>query len=224
MSFPARAILVDLDGTLLDTALDLHLAANGMLRDLGRAEVDADAIRAWVGRGIPNLVKRCLAGGLAVVEDEPAPVAALASFRRHYGACNGRRAALYPGVLAGLDALRTKGLRLACITNKAEDFTLPLLDRTGLSGYFEVVVSGDSLPRGKPDPMPLVWVCGRLNLKPRDVLLIGDSINDFKAARAAGCPVFLVPYGYNEGNDVRKLDCDAIVETLEEAAQLITYA
>jgi phosphoglycolate phosphatase len=225
MNFPVKAILLDLDGTLLDTAPDLLEAANGMLRELGRAEVSIAEVRAYVGRGIPNLVKRLLAGRLEAADDPaPPPPEALASFRRHYADSNGRRAALYPGVKEGLDALAAMGLPLACITNKAEAFTRPLLQRAGLSQYFRVVVSGDTLPRAKPDPMPIIWVCGHFDLKPKDMLMIGDSVNDAKAARAAGCPVFIVPYGYNEGRDVRKLDCDAIVATLFEATTLIKPA
>jgi phosphoglycolate phosphatase len=220
-----KAVLLDLDGTMLDTVLDLHVAANAMLRELSRPEVSVEAIRTYVGRGIPNLVKRCLAGRIDAAEDAaPPPQEALASFRRHYAESNGRQAAIYPGVLEGLDAFKSKGLRLACITNKAEAFTRPLLERTGLAGRFDVVVSGDTLPRSKPDPMPLIWVCGHFDLKPQDMLFIGDSVNDFKAARAAGCPVFLVPYGYNEGHDVRNLECDAIVATLFEAARIINPA
>jgi len=220
-----KAVLIDLDGTLLDTVLDLHAAANAMLTDLGCAAVTVDAVRSYVGRGIPNLVKRCLAGRLDAAEDPaPPPADALASFRSHYAAVNGRQAVVYPGVIEGLTMLRAKGLRLACITNKGEAFTLPLLAQTGLAAFFDVVVCGDTLPRSKPDPMQLIWVCGHFDLKPQDMLLIGDSVNDFKAARAAGCPVFLVPYGYNEGHDVRKFECDAIVATLADAARLITTA
>jgi phosphoglycolate phosphatase len=222
---PAKAVLLDLDGTLLDTAPDLLEAANGMLTELGRPEVLIADIRAYVGRGIPNLVKRLLAGRLdAADEPAPPPAAPLASFRRHYADSNGRYAALYPGVKEGLDALAAMNLPLACITNKAEAFTAPLLERTGLAPYFKVVVSGDTLPRAKPDPMPIIWVCGHFDLKPKDMLMIGDSVNDAKAARAAGCPVFIVPYGYNEGQDVRKLDCDAIVASLFDATKLIKPA
>jgi phosphoglycolate phosphatase len=224
-SIAVKAVLIDLDGTMLDTVLDLHAAANMMLRELGQPEVTIESIRAYVGRGIPNLVKRCLARNLEAADDPaPPPADALASFRSHYAETNGRQASIYPGVLEGLETLRIKGLKIACITNKAEAFTGPLLQRTGLAGRFDVVVSGDTLPRSKPDPMQLIWVCGHFDLKPHDMLMIGDSINDFKAARAAGCPVFLVPYGYNEGHDVRKLECDAIVATLFEAAKLIAPA
>jgi phosphoglycolate phosphatase len=220
-----RAVLIDLDGTMLDTVLDLHAAANAMLRDFGRDEIPVETIRTYVGRGIPVLVKRCLAGRLDAADDPaPPPEDALASFRRHYAETNGREAKIYPGVIDGLEALKAKGLRLACITNKAEAFTKPLLQRTGLTDYFDVVVSGDTLPRAKPDPMPLIWVCGHFDLTPHDMLMIGDSQNDFKAARAAGCPIFLVPYGYNEGHDVRKLEGDAIVASLFDAAKLIDPA
>jgi phosphoglycolate phosphatase len=218
-------VLIDLDGTLLDTVLDLHAAANAMLRDLGRAEVAVESIRSYVGRGIPNLVKRVLAGSMDAADDAaPPPPEALASFKRHYSTENGRNAALFPGVLEGLEALKTLDLPLGVITNKAEAFTLPLLQHTGLFPYFDVIVSGDLLPRPKPDPMPLLWASGRLGVSPVDVLMIGDSVHDFHAGRAAGCHVFLVPYGYNEGRDVRDLACDGIVQTLAEAAQRLIHA
>lgn len=220
-----RAVLIDLDGTLLDTVLDLHAAANAMLHDLGRSEISVESIRSYVGRGIPNLVKRVLAGSMAAADDAtPTPAEALASFRDHYRTENGRNAAFFPGVREGLEAFKALGLPLGVITNKAEAFTLPLLQRTGLLPFFEVIVSGDVLPRPKPDPMPLLWACGRLGFSPVDVLMIGDSVHDFHAGRAASCPVFLVPYGYNEGRDVRDLACNAIVSSLAEAAQLLIRA
>jgi phosphoglycolate phosphatase len=227
MSSPlaVRAVLIDLDGTLLDTVLDLHAAANAMLRDLGRPEVSVESIRSYVGRGIANLVKRVLAGSMEAADDAaPPPPEALASFKRHYSTENGRNTALFPGVLEGLEALKVLDLPLGVITNKAEAFTLPLLQRTGLFPYFDVIVSGDQLPRPKPDPMPLLWASGRLGVSPVDVLMIGDSVHDFHAGRAAGCYVFLVPYGYNEGRDVRDLACDGIVPTLAEAAQRLIHA
>lgn len=217
-----RAVLLDLDGTLLDTVLDLHAAANGMLADLGRPPVAVEEIRAYVGRGIPNLVKRVLAGALEAADDpNPPPADALASFKKHYEHFNGRAAKPFPGVVAGLEALKAKGLTLGVITNKAQAFTVPLLERTGLMPYMSVAVAGDQLPKPKPDPMPLVWACGRMNVSPADTLMIGDSVHDFKAGRAAGCKVFLVPYGYNEGQDVQGLAADAIVASIEDAARLI---
>ncbi len=218
-----RAVLFDLDGTLLDTVLDLHAAANAMLHDLGRAPVSVQAIRSYVGRGIPNLVKRILAGVKEVADDpSPAPADALSSFRQHYARANGRQSTLFPGVREGLEAFRALGLPMGVITNKAEVFTLPLLQHAGLAPFFDVVVSGDVLPRPKPDPMPLLWASGRLGVSPATVLMIGDSVHDWHAGRAAGCHVFLVPYGYNEGRDVHDLPCDGIVSSLVEAAQRVT--
>jgi phosphoglycolate phosphatase len=218
------AVLFDLDGTLLDTLPDLHAAACAMLADLGRPELPVESVRSYVGRGIPNLVKRVLAGSLDVADDAtPPPPDALDSFRRHYARENGRQVRPYPGVIEGLQALKAKGLPLAVITNKAQAFTLPLLEQTGLAVYFDVVVSGDILPRQKPDPMALIWACGRLGVSPADTVFIGDSINDFRAGRAADCHVFLLPYGYNEGRDVQELDCDAIVPTVDYASRLITH-
>jgi phosphoglycolate phosphatase len=181
-----------------------------------------EEIRAYVGRGIPNLVKRVLAGQLEAADDpNPPPADALASFKKHYAHFNGRAAQPFPGVVAGLEAFKAMGLPMGVITNKAQAFTGPLLERTGLAPYMSATVSGDQLPKPKPDPMPLVWACGRMNVSPADTLMIGDSVHDFKAGRAAGCKVFLVPYGYNEGQDVRGLDCDAIVGSILEAAQSI---
>lgn len=218
------AVLFDLDGTLLDTVPDLHAAVCAMLRDLGRPELPLDAVRSYVGRGIPNLVKRVLAASLDVADDAaPPPADALASFRRHYARENGRATRLYPGVLDGLEALKAKGIPLAVITNKAAAFTVPLLEMTGLAPYFDVIVSGDSLPRAKPDPMPLVWACGRLGVSPAEAVFVGDSVNDFRAGRGAGCHVFLLPYGYNEGHDVQELACDAIVPTVAIAAGLVRH-
>ena len=224
-SIPALAVgavLFDLDGTLLDTIPDLHAATSAMLRELGRPELPVATIRSFVGRGIPNLVKRTLANSLDVADDPtPPPPAALEAYWRHYARENGCNVKLYPGVIDGLEAFKAKGIPMAVITNKAGAFTHPLLESTGLAKYFDVVIGGDLLPKHKPDPMGLVWACGRLNVSPADALFIGDSINDFVAGRAAGCHVFLLPYGYNEDRDVHELECDAIVSTVFDAAQHI---
>jgi len=130
----------------------------------------------------------------------------------------------FPGVVEGLQALRAMGVHLACITNKAEAFTIPLLRDTGLLDYFELVLSGDTLPKRKPDPLPLLHACKHFGVEPGELLLIGDSLNDTQAARAAGSPVFCVPYGYNRGRPVAELDLDAVVPSLLEASKLITKA
>jgi phosphoglycolate phosphatase len=149
---------------------------------------------------------------------------ALPIYERCYADINGRHTTIYPGVVEGLEALRAQGFPLACVTNKSGRFTRPLLEQVRLASYFTEVVAGDTLPRKKPDPLPLLHVCGRLGIGPPEMLMIGDSLNDAQAARAAGCPVFCVTYGYNEGHDVRELDIDAIVESLVEATRLIQKA
>ncbi|MCX7165442.1 MAG: phosphoglycolate phosphatase [Rhodocyclales bacterium] len=214
-----RSVTIDLDGTLLDTVPDLAAAANAMLRELGRPEYPIDTIAAFIGRGIPKLVARCLPDLEADAVEQ-----AQAVFRRHYAVENGRRSRLFPGVLEGLQAFRAAGLPMAVITNKAAAFTEPLLVATQLDSWFEFAVSGDSLPEKKPHPMPLLHACERMGTVPAENLHIGDSRHDAAAARAAGCPVFLVPYGYNEGEDVQGIDCDAIVTSLVEAARRATSA
>ncbi len=218
------AVMVDLDGTLLDTAPDLAAAAERMLAALRLAPRSQAEIRSFIGKGIPKLVQRCLQASAdatcaAALQDE-----ALAMFEQFYFEESGRRTAVYPGVFEGLERLRGLRLRLACVTNKAARFTLPLLQQKGLAPYFELVVSGDTLARKKPDPMQLAHICAAFALAPAEVLLIGDSVNDALAARAAGCPVLCVSYGYNEGGDVHDLGCDAIVETLSEAANILQSA
>ena len=211
------SVTLDLDGTLLDTVTDLHAAAAATLAELGLPQRSEAEVRNFVGRGIPNLVQRCLPEGWVAPEGETA----LDVFKRHYARVNGTTAKPYPGVIEGLEAFRRMGLPLAVITNKASAFTGPLLAATDLARYFEFAISGDSLAEKKPHPLPLLNACARLGSVAADNLHIGDSASDADSARAAGCPVFCVPYGYNEGRAVHELDCDAIVATLEAAATMI---
>ncbi len=213
--------MIDLDGTLADSVPDLAVATNRMLREIGRPDLPESAVRTFVGKGIPRLVERALAGAVDGKVDKETLDAAMPVFERHYLAVNGKHTTLFPDVMDGLDALRAAGLPLACVTNKAGRFTLPLLDQLGIAGYFAQVIAGDTLPQKKPDPAPLLHACRQFKISPREMLMIGDSMNDAEAARAAGCPVFCVTYGYNEGQDVRGLDVDAIVTSLIEATRLI---
>lgn len=224
--FPLRvkAVIIDLDGTLADSVPDLAAAANMMLRELGRPDLPESLIRTFVGKGIPKLVERVLAGSLEGNVPETALKAALPVYERYYAGVNGKHTTLFPGVAEGLEALRAAQLPLACVTNKAERFTTPLLEQLGIAPYFSQVIAGDTLPQKKPDPAPLLYACRRFGIEPREMLMIGDSMNDAQAARTAGCPVFCVTYGYNEGRDVRELDVDAIVPTLYEATRLIQKA
>lgn len=214
--------MIDLDGTLLDTIPDLAAAANLMLTELKRPALPESLIRNFVGKGIDNLIERTLTGSMDGKPDAALFQQALPIYERSYRAVNGKHTTLYPGVREGLDLLRAQGYPMVCVTNKSERFTLPLLDYVSLSSYFEVIVAGDTLPQKKPDPAPLLHACKRLNVAPGEMLMIGDSMNDAQAARAAGCPIFCVTYGYNEGHDVHTLDVDAIVASLVEATHLIS--
>jgi phosphoglycolate phosphatase len=218
---PIRAVLIDLDGTLLDTAPDLAAAANRMLAQVGLPPREPQLIATFIGKGIPMLVRRALAGSLEGTADEAQYERALPLFERYYAEESGRRAEPYPGAREGIERLRALDLRLACVTNKTERFTCELLERTGFAASFDLAVCGDSVARKKPDPMPLLFACERFEVSPGEALFIGDSLNDVTAARAAGCPVWCVPYGYNEGLPIDALDCDRIVATLGEAAGLI---
>jgi phosphoglycolate phosphatase len=226
LSFPLaiKGVTIDLDGTLLDTIPDLAAATNMMLIELRLPPLDIEVIRTFVGKGIPRLVERALARDIDGTATPEEMAHALPIYERHYVEVNGRHTTIYPGVKEGLDNLRAQGLPLACVTNKSGRFTLPLLDKIGLAPYFETVVSGDTLARKKPDPDPLLHACDALDIAPREMLMIGDSINDAQAARAAGCPIFCVTYGYNEGHDVRDLDTDALVDSLVDAAALVHKA
>ena len=215
------AVMIDLDGTLLDTVPDLAAAAERMLAALGLPLRTQEEIRSFIGKGIPNLVQRCLQASAGDARAEALQAQALALYQDFYFAESGRRTTVYPGVIEGLERFRAMRLRLACVTNKAARFTVPLLEQKGLAPYFELVVSGDTLARKKPDPVQLAHICAAFALAPAQVLLIGDSANDTLAARAAGCPVWCVSYGYSEGGDVHNLDCDAIVSSLSEAADIL---
>jgi phosphoglycolate phosphatase len=217
-----RAAVIDLDGTMLHTAPDFLVAVNRMRAELGLADLDIETITHFVGKGTENLMRRVLGVDYDAAGVEEHFPRALASYQKHYLAINGDHATLYPGVREGLEALQAKGLRLACVTNKPIAFALPLLEKTGLRRYFDLVYGGDSLPKKKPDPYPLLKVCEDFGLQPPQVVAIGDSSNDAEAARAAGCRVLNVPYGYNHGESIHDVDSDGIVPTLLDAAQLIS--
>ncbi|WP_050462776.1 phosphoglycolate phosphatase [Herbaspirillum autotrophicum] len=217
-----KAAIIDLDGTMLDTAPDFHVAVNRMRADLGLTPLAMQTIVDFVGKGTENLMRRVLAVDYDEQEVEQHFAQALESYQYHYPLINGDYSTLYPGVIDGLNAMKQKGLRLACVTNKPLAFALPLLEKKGLRSYFEIVYGGDSLPQKKPHPAPLLQVCKDFDLQPARVVAIGDSSNDAQAARAAGCRVLNVPYGYNHGEPIHDVDSDGIVQTLLEAANLIS--
>lgn len=216
-----RAVLLDLDGTLLDTAPEIAAAAADMLAELGLDAVSAPPVSSFIGKGIPSLVRRTLEASLGRTPDDRRMGSGLESFFFHYEKRNGRMATAYPGVREGLAAMHAAGFPLACVTNKSARFAEPLLVATGLHGYFSAIVSGDTAARKKPEPDPVLMACSRLGVAAADALMIGDSTNDALAARAAGCAVLLVPYGYSEGVDVQSIICDGIVPSLLHLAGLL---
>jgi len=216
-----KAVVIDLDGTLLHTAPDLAAAAQRMAEELNLPPIDEATVKTYIGNGVSRLVKRVLTGEMDAEPDAELFERAIKLYQKHYGNNVSRESRPFDGVVEGLKAFRQMGLHVACITNKAEQFTVPLLKNTGLFDYFELILSGDSLPKRKPDPLPLLHACEVFKCRPAELLLIGDSLNDTQAARAAGCPVFCVPYGYNRGRPVAELDLDAVVPSLFEAAKLI---
>jgi phosphoglycolate phosphatase len=218
------AVVIDLDGTLLHTAPDLAEAGKRMMLELGLLPVAEAAVATWIGNGVARLIKRILTNSMDGEPDAELYARARPIYEKHYAEVVSLHSRPFPDVVEGLEVLKAAGYRLACITNKAEKFTVPLLKDTGLYHYFELILSGDSLPRRKPDPLPLLHACEVFGVTPDKMLLIGDSLNDTQAARAAGCHVFCVPYGYNRGRHVKELDLDAVVDSLLHAAKLIKKA
>lgn len=222
------AAIIDLDGTMVDTLGDFAQALNLMLADLlpgdfPAARLDAAAIGLMVGKGSEHLVRSALKHVQARMDTAQAAINLVASYeqayagyQKHYAGINGRYSAVYPGVVDGLQALQQAGLQLACLTNKPVGFARELLKLKGLDGYFSQVFGGDSFALKKPDPLPLLKTCESLGIVPARTLMIGDSSNDALAARAAGCPVFLVTYGYNHGEPLRDVDADGFVDSLAE--------
>lgn len=209
------AAIIDLDGTMVDTLGDFQVALNAALADLNLPRVEKAFVEQTIGRGSEHLVERTLAHvGAAPVHFD----VAYARYQHHYERVNGKHAAVYDGVIEGLVRLQERGLRLACLTNKPTAFARALLEQKALAPFFSVCHGGDSFERKKPDPLPLQRTCEALGVAPGRALVIGDSVNDALAARAAGCPVVLVRYGYNHGQPVTEVDCDAVVDRIDAVA------
>jgi phosphoglycolate phosphatase len=216
-----RMVLIDLDGTLVDSVPDLAFSVDLMMAELGRPTRGEAEVRNWVGNGVERLVKRALTGTLDGEPDADEFERAFPIFSETYAAHNGERSRLYPGVREGVEMLSQRGLRLGCVTNKAARFTEPLLDALGIADRFGIVVCGDQLPEKKPHPMPLLHAAKHLGAEPAESLMLGDSISDVKAARAAGFSVVCVSYGYNHGLDIRDAEPDAVIDSFIELDGLL---
>ena len=209
-------ILIDVDGTLVDTVPDLAFCINEMMAQLDMPRRGEAQVRLWVGNGTERLIKRALTGRMNGEPDEDLYQRALPIFLDFYAQNISKRSRLYDGVREGLAGLRAADMRLGAVTNKPECFTLPLLKQMRLLDYFEIVVSGDSLPRKKPDPLPLLHAAEVMSIAPAHALMLGDSETDVIAARAAGFQIVCVSYGYNHGENICDANPDAVIDSIAE--------
>jgi phosphoglycolate phosphatase len=216
-----QAAIIDLDGTMIDTADDFTAALNLMLSDFGLPSIERAEVEHYVGKGSENLVRSVLAARLAETAARERFDDGLAAYQGHYAQINGRHTRLYPQVAEGLAAMHRGGIKLACVTNKPHRFAVQLLAQYDLARYFPVVYGGDSLAKKKPDPLPMLSACDALNVAPAHTVAIGDSENDAIAGRAGGLATLTVPYGYNHGQPVQTIKSDGIVATLLDAARAI---
>lgn len=223
MRLKVKAVAIDLDGTLLNTAPDLAEAVNRMLVELGRPRIAEQEVMSYVGRGAAKLIKGLLTGEQ---DGEPQPEAfdkASQIFFKHYDEVLDVNTHFYAGALEGVAALKQAGFKLTCITNKPARFTMPLLKSKAVFDDFDLVLAGDTLAEKKPHPMPLLHACQQFGIQPNELLMIGDSVSDVQAARAAASPVFVVPYGYNRGVPAASLEGDRVVASILEASQLVEF-
>jgi phosphoglycolate phosphatase len=216
-------VLIDVDGTLVDSVPDLAFCVDEMLKQLDMPVRGEARVRHWVGNGVERLVQRALINQLDGMPDEALYQKALPIYRELYRENTSKRSCLYEGVKPALDFLKTTGVKVGCVTNKASEFTLPILRDLGIADYFELVICGDMVEKKKPDPMPLLQAAKQLGVKPEDSLMLGDSMSDVKAARAAGFSIICTSYGYNHGEDIRDYHPDAVVDSMAEIESLIAW-
>ncbi len=213
--------LIDLDGTLVDSVPDLAFCVDQVLAEFDLPPRGEDKVRKWVGNGVEALIKRALTDDMHGEPEKSLLDKALASFLELYQNNASNRSQLYPSVHTGLQWLQDEGIRLGCVTNKDSQFTLPILDKFGIADFFEIVISGDRLPVKKPDPAPLFYGAGFFNCRPENALMIGDSLSDVKASRAAGFQIICMSYGYNHGEDIRLAEPDAVIDSFAELPDII---
>jgi phosphoglycolate phosphatase len=220
--FNPKMVLIDVDGTLVDSVPDLAFCVDEMMQQLAMPVRGEAAVRQWVGNGVQRLVERALTDDLDGFPDAALFERAMPIFMDLYAENTSKRSRLYDGVVEGLDFLQScEGLKIGCVTNKAAQFTLPLLKDLGIFDRFEIVISGDTLPEKKPHPLPLLHAAEALGVKPEDSMMLGDSKSDVKAARAAGFQIICMTYGYNHGEDIRNYSPDAVIDSMAELRDLI---
>ena len=218
-----QMVLIDVDGTLVDSVPDLAYCVDEMLKALDMPVRGEQRVRHWVGNGVERLVRRGLINELDGEPDEALFEKAMPVFNDLYAENTSKRSCLYPGVTEALEFLKGTGVKIGCVTNKAAQFTLPIIKDLGIADYFEIVVCGDTLAKKKPDPLPLLHSAEQLGVKPEMSLMLGDSMSDVKAARAAGFDIICMSYGYNHGEDIHESNPDAVVDSMDEIKTLIDW-
>lgn len=216
-----KMILIDVDGTLVDSVPDLAYCVDEMMKAIGRQPWGEQRVRDWVGNGVERLCRRALVGQLDGEPPDEAFERAYPIFLALYAENTSKRSCLYPGVREGLDYMKREGYQLGCVTNKVARFTLPLLKDLGVYEDFGIVVAGDTLPVKKPDPRPLLHAAEHFGVDAVDALMLGDSQSDVKAARAAGFQIVCMSYGYNHGQDIRACNPDAVIDSMAELPDLL---
>ena len=216
-------VLIDVDGTLVDSVPDLAFCVDEMMKQLDMPIRGDKRVRHWVGNGVERLVKRALVNQLDGEPNETLYAKALPIFQELYSENTSKRSCLYDGVSEALDYLKTTGVKIGCVTNKASQFTLPILRDLGISDYFETVLCGDMVERKKPDPMPLLMVASELGVEPSASLMLGDSMSDVNAARAAGFDIICMSYGYNHGEDIRDYNPDAVIDSMAQVKDIVAW-
>ena len=220
-TFQPKLIMIDVDGTLVDSVPDLAYCIDEMMQKLGLQKWGETKVRHWVGNGIPKLVERALSGELEARPIKEVFDIAYPIFLDLYEDNTAERSYLYDGVREGLDYLKSQGYQLGCVTNKSEQFTRPLLKVLGIINDFKIIISGDTLAKRKPDPMPLLYCAEHFNLKPEECLMLGDSVSDVKAARAAGFDIICMSYGYNHGNDIADENPDLVIDSMSQLSDYL---
>jgi len=208
--------MIDVDGTLVDSVPDLTHCVDEMMMRLGKESCGEAKVRQWVGNGVPKLVERALTGELEATPNSEDYEKAYPIFLALYADNTAKRSCLYDGVREGLDYMKSQGYLLGCVTNKAEQFTLPLLKALGIFDDFSIIISGDTLAKKKPDPLPLLHSAEHFGVDPKDCMMLGDSVSDVKASRAAGFAIICMSYGYNHGNDIVNENPDLVLDSMSE--------
>ena len=221
MIFNPKLVMIDVDGTLVDSVPDLAWCVDETMKEIGLPVRGEAIVRQWVGNGVIRLMERAIANDLDAAHDTTLFEQAMPIFNALYADNNAKRSGLYDGVKEGLAYLKSLDLKVGCVTNKDERFTMPILTDLGIVDAFEIIISGDTLDKKKPDPLPLLHSAEKLGVDPTQSLMLGDSKSDVKAARAAGFGIICMSYGYNHGEDINNYNPDAVIDSMTELQNLV---